>query len=157
MYIVECKLLNVKCQMSKVKCQTLNVKCQMSNVNKVKPFVRAYLQSFAGNFLLWQGQARQGVKRDLVVVAWRKGTYPQWGSLMRPFVPINENCEMPICKTMVFLPAGWLCVLASMQTWVASCEQTLPRGNFTLRLFLASSSFACPSCTMQYIEQAISK
>ena len=50
-----------KSRMTNVKCQIVNVKCQisnneeekrLSNVDKVKPFVRAYLQSFSGHFYL---------------------------------------------------------------------------------------------------------
>lgn len=36
---------------------------------------------------------------------------------------------VPICKAIVFWPEGW-CVLPTMQTWGAPCEQTLPPWEF---------------------------
>ena len=52
---VKRRMANVKCEMSNVECQTKNDKCQISNEKclmsiLVKPFVRAYLQSFSGHF-----------------------------------------------------------------------------------------------------------
>ena len=45
-FTFECWMLNVKCQ-SKIS----NIKLIVSNVNKVRPFVEAYLKSFSGHFL----------------------------------------------------------------------------------------------------------